>query len=221
MVFSLATIVKCVMFIQRYKKIYHKNNIWHSNIVCTSNIEIEGGRNEVIDIKRIARKSLNCIYDMSNGPPVNFRFTNPIMSAAVYDTGNINHCGGHNLYQKKKRIIEFVSELQTKIPNCVIKESIPITVVNILSPIRMPYNIDMNALADENPDIASYIKENFTGCTLTLHTENKEDTSKIRKISAVIFPTGAVNLIGCVDKKEYLKYIRKLRIFLANYKDEN
>ena len=214
--------------------------IYYNNIVCTAHIPIH----ERIDLKRVARKTLNVFSKMGNKHAVSFRFTNPTMTCALYDTGSLIHCGGNNIVNKIERVRKLIDRFQSTIPEVKSKDfieelvdyssdyddenintvvdvkNIPIIIVNIMATIKMPYKINLMRLNQMYPMMTSYFKENFTGCTVTLYKEitgniNGKDIE--RKITATVFTTGSLNLCGCRSENEYIRYSNKIKDMLNSF----
>lgn len=214
--------------------------IYYNNIVCTVRMPVH----ERINLRRVARKTLNVISNMGNKHAVSFRFTNPTMTCSLYDTGSLIHCGGNNMVNKIERVRELIDRFQSNIPEVKSKafiddlvdyssdyedeninkivdvKNIPITVVNTMATIKMPYKINLMRLNQFYPMMTSYFKENFTGCTVTLFKEiigkvNGKDVE--RKITATVFTTGSLNLCGCRSENEYRQYSNKIKHMLNHF----
>lgn len=214
---SFISIVTLMINIKKAIIKFKKGRIYYSNIVCTARIPLKSHAEQPwikprIDLNKIAKKSLNVIYDMGSGPAISFRFANPTMTCSLYNTGSIIHCGGNNMIQKKGTVRRLIQYFQTMVPEMVKDVIVPIRVVNTMSTIKVPYSVDVMTMAEDNPNESSYFKENFTGCTLKLFNDN-------RKITATVFTTGSINLAGCISCYEYHKYVNELNKFLFKYRD--
>lgn len=216
---------------------FKKGSIKYNNIVCCASMAVS----ERINLKRVARKTLNVIYNIESKHVISFRFTNPTMTCSLYNTGSINHCGGNNMIEKVGRVRRLIERLQDKIPeinstdmdgydsdyenderrdNLTQSGLCKIRIVNTMASEKTGFALDLDLLNSSYPMITSYFKQNFTGCTFTLFSEVLPN-QKIRKVTATIFTTGSVNLCGCISAHEYRRYSNIINSILLNYKGVN
>ena len=215
-------------------KKFRKGNIYYNNIVCTTCMPIH----KRINLRRIARKTLNVISNMGNKHAISFRFAKPTMTCSLYDTGSIIHCGGNSMIDKVGTVRKLIDRFQKHIPEvkkscgeidddasdyggckkypiCGENGKIPIKVVNTMATMKVPFKINLMMLNNAYPMCASYFPENFTGCTMTLYYDEMSD----RKITATIFTTGSINLCGCISAYEYRQYSNKIISIVQCFKE--
>jgi TATA-box binding protein (TBP) (component of TFIID and TFIIIB) len=212
MTISFYSVVRLIVNVRRFIIRMKSIIIPFSNIVCTTKIPLEV---EKINLKRLARKTLNVSFNMGKGPSILYRYSHPTMTCSLYDSGSIIHCGGKYMSIKRKRISQMFDKIKQTVPELKKNDITPnVNIVNTLTTIKIPYKIDVLSIINDYSTITSYFKENFTGCTLSLYKQE-------RSIKATIFPTGSINLTGCVSAKEREHYAKQLRKFISNYRDNN
>lgn len=184
-----------------------------SNIVCTSRFRLKPGV-RTIPLEKLARITLNSKFSSTGIPAVQYRFgKSTATTMSLYHTGSIIHCGGHYICEKMRSVRHALDYFAEKID--VVDETYKpvIKIINTVTPVKMPFRVDLDKLLANNPLTAVYIREVFPGCALTLSEE--EGRSNVK---AVVFNPGSVNLLGCESAAEAIKYRLYLRQFLADYK---
>ena len=158
------------------------------NIVCTFNIGCD------IDCRTIAMRARNTEYNPRRLPAVIIRFRNPNFTCSLFPKGKIVLLGGKDEWstflatKRIKRMIRKCGYLNAKVLDYKIQ--------NVVATLDFGKRIDLLKLSIilEQTGGCFYEPELFPGLKMVFFEKEKKHDGK--NVSAIIFSSGKINLVG-------------------------
>lgn len=160
---------------QEHQMAENKVDILISNVVCSYSTRCH------LNLRRIAMEGMHVEYKRENNM-VNMRLRKPLSTATIWSSGKITCTGATSepdAYKAARRFCRLLQKMKFKVKLSNYR------VVNVLGTCAMPFDIDLNRVADAFRQECSYEPELHPGATFKL---------KEFKATLKLFTTGSITL---------------------------